>query len=290
MGLTVGIDAGSAAVKAVAMEAGLPLAWRKEPTSPDLRAQSSRMLGELMLSVDANARQQAHVCSTGYGRYLVDSASEQVSEILANALGAGWMWRHWNRLEGTFGEPPEPASPPSPFRTIIDVGGQDSKVITLSSDGIVEQFAMNDRCAAGTGRFLEVMSRVLEEDLPGMDAMAARAERHAPMSSTCTVFAESEVISLLSEGRDKAEVAAGLFQSVARRTAELAAQVGWSPPVLLDGGPSRCRSLRRAIERALGCPVAVPACPEFTTALGAAVFAAEAGGVPRTRPGGQGAR
>ena len=271
---TVGIDAGSAAIKLVALGEDKPLAWLQEATGPNISAQCSALLGRLLAAPGLGRAQARFICATGYGRNLVGGAQGQVSEILANALGAGWMWRHWGRLEALFGEAPHPPRAPGPFRTIIDIGGQDSKVITFSPDGLVDQFAMNDRCAAGTGRFLEVMARALGEDLSRLDALALSARAPAPMSSTCTVFAESEVISLLSEGATREEVAAGIFQGVADRAAELARQVGWQPPVMFDGGPSHSWALRGALGRALGCEVAVPPCAEFTTALGATLFAA----------------
>jgi len=273
MRFIVGVDAGSAAIKALAFGEGRPVAWLQEPTGPDIRAQCTRLLERLLASPALGGAQPRLVCATGYGRNLVAEADGQVSEILANAVGAGWMWRHWDRLDEVWGAAPEPPAVPGRFRTIVDIGGQDSKVITFTAEGLVDQFAMNDRCAAGTGRFLEVMARALGEDLARADALALGASGSVRMSSTCTVFAESEVISLVSEGVAREEVAAGIFRAVADRTAELARQIGWRAPVMFDGGPSHCKALRRALERSLGCQVAVPPCAEFTTALGATVFA-----------------
>lgn len=274
MGLTVGIDAGSAAVKAVAFEDDTPLAWLGEATRPGVRAQCTGLLGRLLEAPALKDARPERICATGYGRSLVEDATDQVSEIMANALGAGWLWRHWDALGGIFNTPPHPLKAPERFRTIVDIGGQDSKVITFSADGLVDQFAMNDRCAAGTGRFLEVMARVLQMDLVTMDELAVGAERAAPISSACTVFAESEVISLLGEGSDRGEIAAGIYGSVAARAASLARGVGAQGPVLFDGGPSHGMALRRSLARALGCMVAVPPCGEMVTALGAALYAA----------------
>ena len=278
MQFTVGMDVGSAAVKVVAFGADRPLAWLQEPTSPSISRQCARLLDDFLRAPALCGAGMMAVCSTGYGRNLADAADAQVSEILANALGAGWMWRNWDRLGSDglgFGGPPHPARVGEPFRTIVDIGGQDSKVITFTPDGLVDQFAMNDRCAAGTGRFLEVMARVLEADLARLDALALSAASPVRISSTCTVFAESEVISLLAEGVGRGEVAAGVFQVVADRAADLARQVAWRPPVMFDGGPSHLGALRTALAQALCCEVAVPPCAEFTTALGAALFAAE---------------
>jgi len=180
-------------------------------------------------------------------------------------------------LADAFGEAPHPPARPDAFRTILDIGGQDSKVITFTAEHIVDRFAMNDRCAAGTGRFLEVMARVLGEDLARLDELAACAGPPARISSACTVFAESEVISLLSDGVGKSDVAAGIFQSVAEQLVGLVHQVGLREPVMLAGGGALSKAMRQALERALDCQVAVPACAEFTTALGAAIYAEEDG-------------
>jgi len=275
MNSTIGIDAGSAAVKLVALQGDRPVARVQEHTSADVASQCRRLLEALHASVQVAGAEAQCICATGYGRDLVPGADVRVSEILAGALGAGWMWRNWTCLGGIFDSPPEPPAVGEPFRTVIDVGGQDSKVITFTPDGLVDQFAMNDRCAAGTGRFLEVMARVLGTDLHHMDELALSSAAPCRMSSTCTVFAESEAISLLSGGEPTGNVAAGLYQGVSDRLAGLARQIGWSAPVMLAGGAARSRALRRALAGSLGCEVAVPACPEFTTALGAALFGAE---------------
>ncbi len=274
MALTVGVDAGSAAVKALVLADGRPLAWLADGTGADLKAQCAGLLARVLECPQVNGLRPDGVCATGFGRNLVEDASGRVSEIMANALGTGWMWRHWDELADVFGAPPHPYEQPDPFRTVVDVGGQDSKVITFAHDGLVDQFAMNDRCAAGTGRFLGMMARVMGVDLVTMDELAVAAQDPARISSTCTVFAESEVVSLLAEGRDRAEVAAGLYEGVAGRVAGLARQVGAGPTVMFDGGPSHSRALRRALGRALGCEAAVPPRGEFVTALGAAIHAA----------------
>lgn len=273
----IGIDVGSVAVKVVAFADGTPLAWLKEPTAPDIRDQSRRILRRLREDGPPDVRNAAAVCATGYGRNMVEGAREAVSEIVANAAGAGWLWHNWHSLEELFGRPASPADRPRRFRTIIDVGGQDSKVITFSPEGLVDQFAMNDRCAAGTGRFLEVMARALEVDLARLDALALGAEEPCSISTTCTVFSESEVVSLLSRGADRADVAAGIFRSVGERIARLAGPLGFSEPVLLDGGASHSRALARELGRSLGTSPAVPPGGEFVTAIGAAVLGVSEG-------------
>ncbi len=263
MGLILGIDVGSVAVKLVALSEKGPEEWAEERTRPDMARQCSALLERFP--------PESHVCATGYGRSLVEEADFRVNEIMANAFGARWLAEHWDSLERLFGDPPVPGRAPGPFRTIVDVGGQDSKVITFGPEGLVRDFAMNDRCAAGTGRFLEVMAARLEVDLEELDRLALRAESPAHISSACTVFAESEVVSLLSEGLPPEQVAAGVFRSVAEQVAPLAERCSWQPPVLFDGGTSRSRALAEALGRRLGASVAVPPGGQFATALGAAL-------------------
>ncbi len=272
MDLAVGIDVGSVAVKAMALAAGSPVAWLEEPTRPDASAQCERVTAELVARCGPQAA-VGDLCATGYGRNLVPGATTSVSEIMANATGAAWLADHWGELAGLFGAPPDPERLDGPFRTIVDVGGQDSKVITFDTDGMIRDFAMNDRCAAGTGRFLEVMARVLEVDLARLDALALQARSPASISSACTVFAESEVVSLLAEGASPQDVAAGVFDSVAGQVAGLAMRSGCEAPVLFDGGPSNSRALRAALAGRLGSTPAVVPCGQFATALGAALVA-----------------
>jgi len=269
-----GIDVGSVAVKAVVLMGERPVGWLKEATGPDIMAQCSALLERLCGLCDMGLTDLDIVSATGYGRNLVQAAQVQVSEIVANAAGAAWFWRNWNELEQIFGQPPDPVQVPDRFHTIIDVGGQDSKVITFAPDGLIDRFAMNDRCAAGTGRFLEVMARVLDVDLARLDVLALSSKNPCKISSACTVFAESEVISLLSGGAAKENVAAGIFDSVAERVATLAANTGYRPPVLFDGGPSHSRALAAALGKKLATAPAVAPCGEFVTALGAAVLGA----------------
>jgi predicted CoA-substrate-specific enzyme activase len=274
LALSVGIDVGSAAVKLVAVGGGVPVHWAAQPTRPDIAGQCSELLEEL---AGATHGRDWSLCGTGYGRRLVPGAAAQVSEIVANAVGAGWLWHNWALLEGLFGAEPRPRALEGRFGTIIDVGGQDSKIITLEPDGLIRDFAMNDRCAAGTGRFLEVMARVLGVDLVRLDEMALRADEPATITSACTVFAESEVISLLAEGTPPERVAAGVFRSVAAQVATLAAGCRWEPPVLLDGGPAASGSLARALAESLGARPAVPPCAQLTAALGAAILSSQGG-------------
>jgi len=279
MTTAIGIDVGSAAVKVMALVDGRPAAWLEEPTRPAVAEQSRALAGQALDRMGLSAGAEAvPLCATGYGRNLVPGAGTRISEIMANAAGAAWLADHWAELRGLFGAPPNPPHLGGGFRTILDVGGQDNKVIVLDPDGMIRDFFMNDRCAAGTGRFLQVMARVLELDLAGLDDLALCAGKPAPITSACTVFAESEVISLLAEGVAREEVAAGVFASVAAGVAALPAAGAWQEPLLFDGGPSRSRALQAALAHRLGIQPAVAPCGQFTTALGACLMADAAAG------------
>ena len=193
--------------------------------------------------------------ATGYGRIAVEQADWRITEISCHARGA----RHL--LPGV--------------RTVIDLGGQDAKVISLDDDGRPLDFEMNDRCAAGTGRFFELMSVALNVTLPEFGDIALQAQSPAPISNTCTVFAESEVIGLLAEGRSVAEIAAGLCESVARRVLQLANRLHVRGPGVFCGGVAYNRGVLAALRRVMGMEVVVPEQPQLVGALGAALLAVE---------------
>jgi predicted CoA-substrate-specific enzyme activase len=192
---------------------------------------------------------------TGYGRYLVAPAlnGEVVTEIKAFATGAHYLF-------------PD-------CRTVVDIGGQDSKVIRLSDQGDVLQFEMNDRCAAGTGKFLEIMAHTLEVDIDGMGDLALSATKKVNINSLCTVFAESEVISLIAKGEDSNAIALALHETVASRIAGMAQRVGLRGKVVFAGGGALNPGLRQLLSKKLGVELMVPDNPQIVGALGAAILA-----------------
>lgn len=203
-----------------------------------------------------------YVVSTGYGRRLIDFSNEAVTEISANVKGASWLMTQCNdSLNG------------SKIRTLINIGGQDCKVISLDNNGIMKDFAMNDKCAAGTGRFLEVMSCILEVELERLGAVSLKAKDPLPINSLCTVFGESEVISLLSQGKSVEDIAAGIHRSIAKRINAMVRKVGLHEAVFFDGGPALNEGLRFALEQELGTKAFVPPEPQIVTAIGAAIIA-----------------
>ena len=156
---------------------------------------------------------------------------------------------------------------------IVDVGGQDSKVISLNAQGKVTNFQMNDKCAAGTGRFLEVMARALEVDINDFGKVSLKADTPAKISSLCTVFAESEVISLIAKGERRENIIAGIHASIAARVAAMAGRIGLSAPVMMTGGVAKNKGVVSALEDKLGYPIEVSPRAQVTGAIGAALIA-----------------
>jgi predicted CoA-substrate-specific enzyme activase len=197
------------------------------------------------------------IMATGYGRSLFEISydSPTVTEIKAHARGARAFF-------------PE-------ARTVLDIGGQDSKAMALFANGRVKKFEMNDRCAAGTGKFMEIMARALGFDIETFGREALLAERDLNISSMCTVFAESEVTSLIARGQSPREIARGLHASVVRRVAGMISRVAADGNLVFTGGVAKNPCICTLLEQKLGCKVMVPEDPQCVGALGAALLAAE---------------
>ena len=191
--------------------------------------------------------------STGYGRRMLDIADKNYTEITCHARGAVAMV-------------PD-------ARLVIDIGGQDSKVIAVDANGLVAQFAMNDRCAAGTGKFLEVLARAMQIELAEMGGIALQAKENLKISSMCATFAETEVISLLAEGNTKPDVLGAVHAAIANRTMGLVGRVGKKGPVVMTGGVAKNAAAVHHIEKVLGMPLHLPESPQTAGALGAALLA-----------------
>jgi predicted CoA-substrate-specific enzyme activase len=203
-----------------------------------------------------------YIVGTGYGRLKVPFANENVSEITCHARGAHWLC--------------------PTVRTVVDIGGQDCKVMSLDDKGKVLEFVMNDRCAAGTGRFFEAMARTLDCGLEGLSSLSLQAKNPATISSQCSVFAESEVITLVNEGVDLPEIAAGLHNSTAGRLNSMVRKLGLVEDVTLTGGCAKNEGLVKAVEGRLGVRVRrLPQDPQIAGALGAALIATERMGAGR---------
>ncbi len=261
MTIFAGVDIGSAATKAVVIEIlpegrarirGLHLA----PTGYDNEAAGRTVLSGALARAGLEPGALVRTVTTGYGRHALATDSA-VTEITCHARGAAEL---------------VPAA-----GSVIDVGGQDSKAIALGERGRVLDFVMNDKCAAGTGRFLEVMARALEVPLDEFGPLSLTAREAAEISNTCTVFAESEVISQRAARRSKEEIIAGIHRAMARRIAGMARRVDLRAPVVMSGGVARNVGLVQAVERELGQTLVVPELAQFAGALGAALLAWEKG-------------
>jgi (R)-2-hydroxyacyl-CoA dehydratese activating ATPase len=254
----LGIDIGSTSIKIALLneENGLT-AFHTSPTGSRFHKNALVAMNNLLEKNHIREDEIAYTISTGYGRKLFKESNETINEITANAQGV-------HRQNNGF----------SNIKTIINVGGQDLKVISLDSDGHVKNFAMNDKCAAGTGRFLEMASRNLEVDIEEFSELHFQSkDTPQPLNSTCAVFAESEIISLLAAGHNKGELVAGIHYSIAKRIARLASRVGVEENVLFDGGAALNRGLVAALEDELMRKIFVPESPQITTAIGAAQIA-----------------
>jgi len=247
----LGIDVGSTTVKGVVIDdAQRLLGSHLLPVTGDYQRDIGSVMSEL-----AGGQGFASVVATGYGQALVGDCARTVSEITCHARGIHHL------LPGV--------------EMVIDVGGQDLKAIMVSPLGRPVRFQMNDKCAAGTGRFLEVMARSLGVAVAQLAGLSYKATASAKISSMCTVFAESEVISLLSRGASQAEVARGLHEAIAERICTLANRLGRARDTAMSGGVAQNRAVVSAVARRLGRKVMVPKHPQYVGALGAALIARE---------------
>lgn len=250
---TLGIDIGSTTSKAVILRD------RKEIMASSIVVATvgtdgvSRAIEDVLEESGLARKDLSCIVATGYGRQTYEGADYQVSELTCHALGVHHLC-------------PE-------ARTVIDIGGQDAKVLSLNDQGRMVNFVMNDKCAAGTGRFLDVMANILKLDISRLEVEAARSERPASISSTCTVFAESEVISQLAAGTQIPDLVAGICQSVATRVASLVRRVGIKEQVCMSGGVARNAGVRNAMAKELGVAIGYDPMAQLMGALGAALYA-----------------
>jgi len=249
-----GIDIGSLSTETVLIDkAGNILAAHIMATGSSSIKAAQKSFDNALNDAGATAEDIVYCVSTGYGRNKTPFADTKVTEITCHAKGAHVLF-------------PE-------ARTVIDIGGQDSKAIRIDENGNVLNFMMNDKCAAGTGRFLEVMARALEVDLEELGPLALQSDEDIKVSSVCTVFAESEVVSLIGEGLPTARIAWGVCRSVADRTISLAERVGLTPPIVMTGGVAKNVGVVAALEKRLNQKLTISDEPQIVGALGAAHLA-----------------
>jgi len=255
--ISAGVDVGSTTTKAVILDGDTVRAAVVETSGPMPGETASRVFARTLEAAGLREADVSVVATTGYGRRLVDIGDLVMTEIKACAQGA--LFR---------------PAPNGAIRTIIDVGGQDTKVIALNDEGDIEDFSMNDKCAAGTGRFLEVLAAKLELSYDAFVEEALSSDTMIQMNSTCAVFAESEVVGLLARKVSKADIAAAAHNAIAQRIASMVRRVGHRAEFCFVGGGALNRALVRALQEALDQPIYVPDHAQMVIALGAAVGAA----------------
>lgn len=252
---TMGIDIGSTSSKAVILEDGIRVAARKVIEAGIGSEGPDRVFADALSEAGITREEITRVMATGYGRMTFPGADDQASELSCHGKGIHYLI-------------PE-------ARVVIDIGGQDAKVMQINERGALLNFVMNDKCAAGTGRFLDVMAEILSVQTSELAELAAKAEEPLSISSVCTVFAESEVISHLAAGATRSDVAAGIHQSVAKRVAGLGNRIGFRGPIAMSGGVALNAGVVRALEHELGKQIVTHPDAQLAGAYGAAILAFE---------------
>ncbi len=252
-GFFAGIDLGSTMTKVLLINGeGQVVARRHGATGAEHRRLANRVMIQALEEAGLSQEQLDYIVATGYGRVNVPFADCQVTELSCHARGVSHLFPK--------------------ARTAIDIGGQDAKALKIK-DGRLIDFVMNDRCAAGTGRFLEVMAATLELEIGELGGFALTATASVTINSLCTVFAESEVVSLIARGEEASAIALGLHQAVATRVASMVRRIGVKDRVVFAGGAARNECLKRLLGDILGVDITVPGQPQLVGALGAALMA-----------------
>jgi predicted CoA-substrate-specific enzyme activase len=248
-----GIDIGSTMSKAAVVDAeGVMRGYVVGPTGAEHRRRANKVMEDVLAKSGVGLDEIAYIISTGYGRVNVPFADKQVTELTCHARGVAALF-------------PD-------VRTAIDIGGQDAKVLKIKN-GKLTDFLTNDKCAAGTGRFLEVAAETLGLELNEMGRISLQTDTPVKINSLCTIFAQQEIIARLSEGEPLPDILAGVYIAIATRVVKLARQLKVEPPVVFTGGVAKNGGMVKAIETVLGMPVSIPPEPLITGCLGAAILA-----------------
>lgn len=251
--IVAGVDVGAATTKTAILKDGEFISSAIMPTGDVVIQAAEEITIEALNKAGLKMSDLDQVVSTGYGRHMVKFTDKAVSEIICHAKGVNYLL-------------PD-------ARTIIDIGGQDSKVIGMREDGMVSDFVMNDKCAAGTGRFLEVMATVLKADINEMGPISLTSKEPSLITSTCTIFAESEIVMLRAEAAKREDMIAGLHRAVARRVVIMGKTVGYKDDVVFTGGVAKNSGVLKFMEELLETQIVLPGEPQIMGALGAALFA-----------------
>jgi len=250
-----GVDIGSTMTKVVLIDkSDNLLSTVKGPTGPEHRRLANEVMRQSLEQASLRIDDISYIVATGYGRLNVPFADNQITELSCHARGVSSLFPN--------------------VRTAIDIGGQDAKCMKINK-GKLTNFVMNDKCAAGTGRFLEVTAATLGVRLEDMGDIALKATKKIQISNLCTIFAQQEVVALLSRGEKLENIVAGLHGALSSRVAALARRLGMEPDLVLTGGVAKNTGMVKAMKESLGCKLFVPEEPLLTGALGAAILAKE---------------
>ena len=253
---TMGVDVGSTTSKAIILKDGKEIISQSVIAVGTGTSGPARAIKEVLEMAGFSSIDELDCAvATGYGRNSLEEVPLQMSELSCHAKGAYFLFPK--------------------VRTIIDIGGQDSKALSVGSNGILENFVMNDKCAAGTGRFLDVIAKVLEVSLSDLETLDEKSKEDVIISSTCTVFAESEVVSLIAQNKATDDIVHGLNKAVAVKTAALTRRVGGEEKYMMTGGVSKNKGLVKTLEEKLGTKLVISDKAQLCGALGAALFAAD---------------
>lgn len=251
----LGIDIGSSSSKAALINNNKELIATSVVNMGTGTRGPEEVFNNVLMLADIDRKDIDYTVATGYGRVTFRNADSQITEISCHAKGVSFLMKD--------------------VKTIIDIGGQDAKVIKIDNEGKVKNFVMNEKCAAGTGRFLEVMARVLGCKIDELSDLADKATTDIPISSVCTVFAESEVISRLASGAAIEDVARGAHLSIAKRILGMCNRVGFEPAITMTGGVALNNNMVKILGAELGSEVIAAPYTQAAGAIGAAVFAYE---------------
>jgi len=256
--ITAGIDLGSKNIKVIILKDGQILVKGLVPSGFDPKAAAEKVFNDALRKVGLSRDDVNHIVATGAGKDVAPYANSEISMVGADALGGNFLY-------------------PS-VRTVIDVGAETSRVVRCNEKGRMIDFAINEKCAAGSGTFIEAMARALEVKLEEIGPLSLKAKKTISMNAQCTIFAESEVVSLIHEKASKADIARAIHDSIANRITSLARRLGIQKDVILVGGVAKNVGFINSLQRNLGVELLVPEEPEYVGALGAALAPLKGGG------------
>ena len=252
----MGIDIGSRTIKIVIMDPNTMQIkdYYITDTTATPKLQAEKAIEKILLKNNIEHKDITYTIATGYSREQFPNSNKTVTEITCQACGVNYFYPN--------------------AKTIIDIGGQDSKIIKVEN-GIVCDFTMNDRCAAGTGRFLEIAEKIIEIERDKIWDTVKNIKNPLPISSMCVVFAESEIISLIANGKNRGEIFAGVLLAIAKRTTALAGRMNIEEPLIFTGGVANSKAMTASLEKSLEMKIITPENPTITAAVGASIIASK---------------